>query len=123
MSSQQVLSLGPQRSLWTVLQWQIQPELDVDYAISMRLYDAGNNLAFQTDDLLWQPAKHLPTSHWPANLPVDTLHTLQLPPDLPPGNYELRFVVYDFETQIPTVQIDVWEPEITLARLHLSEAR
>lgn len=32
-------------------------------------------------------------------------------------------VVYDFKTQLPTVQIDVWEPELTLARLRLAELR
>ncbi len=123
LTSQQVLNLGPQRSLWTVLQWQTQPGLNVDYAISLRLYNAANEIAFQNDDLLWQPGDHVPTSNWRADLPVQTLHTLQLPADLPPGNYELRFVVYDFETQVPTVQIDVWRPETTLARLRLAEER
>ena len=76
--------------------------------------------AFQQENVLWNP-DHWPTSYWTAGEPVDTMALLHLPPDLPPGDYELRLVVvYDFETQIPTVQIDVWEPETTLARLRLS---
>ena len=40
---------------------------------------------------------------------------------LPPGDYELRMVIYNFETQVPTVEVGVWEPEFVLARLLLSE--
>ena len=32
-------------------------------------------------------------------------------------------VVYDFETLVPTVEIGVWEPEVTLARLRLAEVQ
>ena len=122
LSSQPMLNLGPQRSLWAVLQWQTDHDLDVDYAISLRLYNSKKELVHKTEDVLRQPTQHSPTSKWPDNKPVETLHALRLPPDLPPGNYELRFVVYNFETQIPTVQIDVWEPETILARLHIEEA-
>jgi len=122
LSYQQMLDLGPQRSLWAVFQWQTDPDLEVDYAISLRLYNAKKELAHQADDVLRLPTTHSPTSQWPDNKPVETLHALQLPPGLPPGNYELRFVVYNLETQVPTVQIDVWEPETTLASLKLAEA-
>ena len=30
-------------------------------------------------------------------------------------------VIYNFETQVPTVEVGVWEPEFVLARLLLSE--
>ena len=49
--------------------------------------------------------------------------TLEFPPDIPAGDYELRMVVYNFETQTPTVELGVWEPEITLARLQLAETK
>ena len=52
---------------------------------------------------------------------VDTLHLLEIPAELQPGEYELRLVVYDFETQQPTVELGVWEPEKVLARLRLEE--
>ena len=63
------------------------------------------------------------TSQWSADEPVDTLHKLVFLADLPPGEYELRLVVYDSQTQAPTVQQEVWEPEITLARLRLAYLR
>ncbi len=118
----QPLDLVTERSLWSVLQWRTEPGLDTDYVISLRLYNAAGEEAYQQDTVLWNPI-HLPTSHWLAGEPAETTAMLYLPADLPPGDYELRMVVYDFETQIPTVQIDVWEPEITLARLRLAEAR
>ena len=120
LPSGQLLNLGPERLLWTVLQWQIEPGLDVDYATSLRLYNAKDEVVFQHDVALWDP-NHRPTSHWTADAAVDTLHPLHFPPALPPGEYELRLVVYNFDTQAPTVQIDVWKPEITLARLRIRQ--
>jgi len=39
---------------------------------------------------------------------------------MPPGLYDLRLTVYNAETLIPTVEIDVWEPELVLARVYLA---
>ncbi len=116
----QLLDLGSVRSLWSVLRWRTESALEVDYALSFRLYNAEGERAYQQDAVLWD-ASHLPTSYWPAGEPVETTAMLQLPADLPPGKYELRLVLYNSETQVPTVQIDVWEPETTLARLRLAE--
>ena len=120
LSLGQLLDLGPERSLWGVLRWLTEPGLDTDYAISLRLYNAEGERSYQQDYVLWSPI-HLPTSHWSPHLPVETMPLLHFPPDLPPGEYELRLVVYDFETQVPAVQIDVWETEFTLAKVRLSD--
>ena len=117
MSTRQPLPLGGDRSLWGVLQWQTAPGLDIDYAISLRLHNMEGERVYQADDLLWKPTNHTPTSQWSADEVVESLIQLEFPPDIPPGDYELRMVVYNFETQAPTVQQGVWEPEITLARL------
>ncbi len=66
--------------------------------------------------------EHLPTSYWSADVPADTLALLAIPADLPAGNYELRLVVYNFKTLVPTVELGVWEPEKTLARLRLAKS-
>ena len=121
LSTEQQLDLGSERSLWGVLHWQIDPSLDVDYAISLRLYNADGELVYQWDDLLWDPTNHTTTKQWSADKPVDTLFQLEIPADLPAGEYELRQVVYNFDTKVPTVQQDVWEAEITLARLRLAD--
>ena len=90
--------------MWGVLQWRTDPGLEIDYAISLRLYNAEGERVNQEDAVLWD-ADHWPTSYWSADQAVETMALLHLPADLPPGEYELRLVVYDVETQTPTVQI------------------
>ena len=122
LPSQQLL-LGRDSSLWGVLQWQTAFGLDIDYAYSLRLYNAAGERVYQEDNVLWKSTNHTPTSHWSANEMVDTLVKLDVPVDLPHGDYELRLVVYNVETQVPTVQQGVWEPELSLARLRLTDAQ
>ena len=113
--------LGEEHALWVALQWQTAPGLDIDYSISLRLHNAEGRGVYQTDEVLWNEETS-PTSLWlPENM-VDTTFYLEIPTDLPPGEYELRLVVYDFETLNPTVELGVWEPETILARLKLAEA-
>ena len=120
LSSQQLLDLGRDRPLWMALRWQTAPGLDVDYSMSLRLYNVEGERVHQEDRVLWNPV-HRPTSYWTADSPVNTLAWLDFQEDLPAGNYELRLVVYNFETLVPTVEIGIWEPETTLARLQLAE--
>lgn len=122
MSSQQLFDLGRDRPIWMVLRWQTDPGLEVDYSISLRLYDAEGTRVSQEDAVLrnWTgPA----TSHWEPAKAVEFLTEIVLPNDLPAGEYELRLVVYNLATLTPTVEIGVWEPETTLARLQLAEIR
>ena len=112
--------MGTDRSLWGFLQWRIGAALEVDYAFSLRLYDVNGELAYQADNMIRNFVLLTPTSSWAANEISDTLFYLDLPPELASGEYELRLVVYDFETQVPTVETGVWEVESTLARLRLS---
>ena len=119
---QQLLSLGQARSLWVALQWQTNPSLDADFAISLRLYSPDGANSYQRDVVLGNP-DHARTSRWSADEAVDTLFHLDFPDDLLPGEYELRLTVYNAETLIPTVEIDVWEPELVLARLRLTETQ
>lgn len=121
-SKQSLIDLGPNRSLWGVLKWQIDSDLDFDYATSLRLYSTAGEMFYQNDDVLWNPTNHLPTSQWLAGEEVESLFYLEFPADLPPGEYELRMVVYDFETLVPTVEIGVWKPEVTLTRLQITDA-
>ena len=120
MSVQNALELGRDRPMWMAMRWQVAEELNIDYAISLRLYSSGGERIFQEDSVLWNPV-HQPTSDWSGEEPVDTTGILAFPAELPAGDYELRLVVYDFETQVPTVETGVWEAETTLAQLRLGE--
>jgi len=119
LPSRQLFNLGQARSLWIALQWQTDPSLEVDYAISMRLYSSEGALFFQRDVVLGNQ-DHARTSQWSAAEVVDTVYNLDFPSELPSGEYELRLIVYDTETLTPTVEIDVWEPELVLARFRLA---
>ena len=120
LSSNQQFDLDGDRSWWVVLQWQTAPGLEAVYSISLRLHDAEGSMVYQQDAVL-ENFVSSPTNRWQAEELVDTLHFLEFPSDLPPGEYELRLVVYDFETLKPTVELGVWEPETTLTRLQLGE--
>lgn len=123
LSLRQPLNLGQGRPLWGVLRWQTASGLDVDYAMSLRLYDTQGKLVHQADDVIWEPAAHVPSSKWSSDKMVDSLVQLELPDHLPPDEYELRLVVYNFKTLVPTVEVGVWQPETTLARLRLGRDR
>ena len=120
LPSQHLFDLGQARSLWVALQWQTNPSLETDFAISMRLYDPNGAVSYQKDVVLGN-TDHARTSQWSKDEVVDTLFHLSLPTELHAGEYELRLIVYNTETLTPTVEIDVWEPEFVLARLRLEE--
>ncbi len=115
-------SVSPERggSLWVALQWQTEFGLETDFAVSLRLQNADGQNTYQTDHVLGN-STFARTRNWRADVPVDTLFHLDLPADLPPGDYELKLIVYNTETLVPTVEIDVWKPELLLARLLLQE--
>ncbi len=58
-------------------------------------------------------------SRWQPGEASESLIVFEVPQDLAPGNYDLRLVLYDDKTQTPTVQVGVWQPETTLARLQV----
>ena len=121
-SLNQQFDLSQDRSWWIAMQWQIDPGLEAVYSISLRLHDSEKSMVYQQDAVLENSAS-VPTSRWNVEEPVDTLHFLDFPPELQPGQYELRLVVYDFETLVPTVELRVWEPEKVLTRLRLGESK
>ncbi len=118
LPSQRNIHKGRIQPTWVALQWQTAPGLDVDYSVSLRLYDVEGGLVSQQDFVL-KNARPLTTSLWTAGEPVDTLSYFDLPAELLPGDYEIRLVVYDFETKEPTVELGVWKPESVLAHLQL----
>ena len=122
LSTEQIPNLGGIHSIWVALQWQAAPGLDIDYSASLRLHDAEGGLVFQKDVVLTN-SELAPTGHWTADEPVDTLFYLNFPTELAPDEYELRMVVYNFETLKPTVELGVWEAEVVLTRLRLGEVQ
>ena len=119
-SSHQELTMEETHPLWVALLWQTAPGLEVEYSISLRLHNAAGDRVHLQDFVLLNRFTNS-TRDWTPEEPVDTFHYLDLPSDLPPGQYELRLVVYDFESLKPTVELGVWEPETTISRLQIGE--
>lgn len=120
LSTQGTVTLRQDQTLWVGMRWRILSPLHVDFAVSLRIHDQSGNRVHQQDEVLTD-AESSVTSQWLAQEPVDTWFELEFPPDSPPGVYELRLVVYDIESLTPTVEIDVWEPDVLLARLRWDE--
>ena len=108
------------RPFWIALSWETLEDLEVDFSISLRLYNDEGGVVFQEDSLLWNPL-HQPTSGWTPGDRTETLFQFSLPVDLAPGSYDLRLVVYNVENLVPTVQVGVWEPEFSLADVEIGD--
>lgn len=74
------------------LTWQTNVPPANDYRLSVRLVNRQGDIFAQSD---WPPlATAGPPSTWPPGQPVSDRRGLWLPPDIPPGQYGLQFVVY-----------------------------
>jgi hypothetical protein len=93
------LPSGPAASgdrLPLTLIWQAQAALKADYAIFVQLRDAQNNILASADH---QPYLGLlPTSTWPAGAVIQEVTWLELPVDLPAGQYHLYVGLYQPDT-------------------------
>ncbi len=121
LPTQETISLRDQ-PLWVGMRWRTGPDQHVDFAISLRIYDESGERVFQQDEVLTD-ADSRATSQWQEQEPVDTWFELTIPSDLQSGVYELRLIVYNIETLTPTVEIEVWEPDVLLARLRRGESQ
>ena len=119
MPQWQRFDAGQNRSLKVGMLWRPVPELAVDYSISLRLYDSEGRRVFQRDHVLREATRFSNTTGRWKPQPISTVFKLEIPNELVAGEYELRLVVYDLKTSIPTVEVGVWEPETTLGRVQL----
>ena len=119
-SASRPLELERARPFWIAFSWETLQDLEVDFAISLRVYGAEGEVVFQEDSLLWNPL-HQPTSGWTPGDRTETLFQFSLPSELAPGSYDLGLVVYNVENLVPTVQVGVWEPEFSLADVEIGD--
>ena len=69
-----------------VVYWQAERPLDITYQAFVHLLRADGSLVAQSDKL--NPGD-FPTRQWPLDKYIRDEHQLQLPPDLPPGEYTI----------------------------------
>ena len=122
LSALQPLALEGDDSLWLLLRWKTAPGLGINYAISLRLHNAEGAMVYQKDVNLLSK-EDTTSGGWIPEEPVDTISNITVPTDITPGDYELRLIVYDPRTLKPTVELDVWEAELTLAQIRVAATR
>jgi hypothetical protein len=79
-------------ALYVSLYWQPERPLAEDYTIFVHLRDEANNTIVNGDH---QPYQNLvPTNRWPAGQTLKETIRLDLPPDLPKGQYRVMVGMY-----------------------------
>jgi len=94
------------KTMWAVLQWQLQQKVDRNYKVALYLKDSRGHLIEQDDRRLIND-RHLYTSSWWLDEVVTNVYDPLVPDGTPPGQY--------------TVEVAVYEPE-SLARLDVLDA-
>ncbi|MEJ2754132.1 MAG: hypothetical protein P8169_15865, partial [Chloroflexota bacterium] len=88
--------LQPGDTLYLTLYWKALQGLDINYQVFVHLLGA-DGLAAQSDKI--NPGE-FPTRRWPIDKYVRDEHQLEIPADLPPGDYEVAVGLW--------VQSDGW---------------
>lgn len=84
------------QSAYLSLYWRTLQPFDQDYTVFVHLRDGANNTLANADH---QPyAGHVPTSRWPVNKIVKETIRLDLPADVPVGDYRLLVGLYSPST-------------------------
>jgi tetratricopeptide (TPR) repeat protein len=89
-------------SLW----WQAVANVERDYTVFVHLADGDGHLWAQADALLQHDGR--PSSTWRPGLVVKEECTLELPAEIPPGEYEVSIGVYYWETR---ERLPVWDED------------
>jgi 4-amino-4-deoxy-L-arabinose transferase-like glycosyltransferase len=89
-------SSSPNSNLEIVLYWHSLVSMTADYTISVRMVAQDGTWLAQHDS--WPAGGLLPTSQWRQGDFVRDMHSIALPSDAAPGEYELQVVVYDAAT-------------------------
>jgi hypothetical protein len=106
------------RVVQVALRWSTDGYVDTDYTVFVHLVgpEGAEQVSAQGDS---QPlAGRWPTSLWLPGLLLDDVHTIPLPPDLPPGVYHLLVGLYDPTTGVRLTLLD-GSDSVRLAGIHL----
>ncbi len=88
------------------LYWQSDAPLEHDYTVFVHILDDDGNLAAQRDNMPQDGDR--PTTGWEVGELIEDLHTVPLPPDLPPGRYQVVIGLYLWQTgeRLPVHRLD-----------------
>ncbi|MCB9100941.1 MAG: hypothetical protein H6632_15490 [Anaerolineales bacterium] len=101
--------------------WKAIAPVDTDYTIFVQLRDANNNTILGADH---QPYEGIvPTGSWRVDAVVRDVVHLDLPPDLPPGDYKLAVGMYRLDTleRLPLLDDAGGENALLLGPISISQ--
>lgn len=76
--------------------WQANTPVNVDFTVFVQVMDSGNTIVAQNDT---KPQNGFyPTPYWQPGEQVLDSHVVYLPPDLPPGQYDLLVGLYEADS-------------------------
>ena len=103
--------LRPGDSLPLRLEWQLSQPAAADYTLGVYLLDEQGGLKAQYDS--WARGGFLAMTHWPLQTSVFDQRSLELPSDLPPGDYQVAVAVYDWQTgqRLPASEAQAASPD------------
>lgn len=87
-------SLPTDAPLWVELGWQTPVPPAADYQVGLWLQDAAGHKVGKVDTPLLSDQLHRFTSGWPAGATERSFHLMAIQPGTPPGDYQLKAVVY-----------------------------
>ena len=87
-------SSNPQRGegLELTLFWQAEKPLDNNYVVFTHVLDSNGQLVVNHDSV--PDNGRYPTPSWIPGMAISDSHLIQLPPDLAPGDYQIRVGLY-----------------------------
>ena len=86
-------ALAPGSPLTLTLFWQADASIDVDFTVFAQLVDAKNNIIAQQDS---KPQNgHYATPYWQPGEEIIDAHTLLIPENIPPGEYNILVGLYE----------------------------
>jgi 4-amino-4-deoxy-L-arabinose transferase-like glycosyltransferase len=84
--------VSPGERVPLVMVWQAQTNPDIDYKIFVQLRDLEQVTLASADHEPY--LGHVPTSAWPAGAVIQEMNWLELPPEMPPGSYNIYVGLY-----------------------------
>jgi hypothetical protein len=119
-------AVQPGQALPVVIRWQRNQAGAADRPLKARvaLYDNNDARLAQADERLLND-RHLAPAQWHPDDQPQNVYLLDLPPDLAPGDYAVRVLVYDAETLAPVDVLDAaGNPagiEVTVGEIRVEE--
>ncbi len=102
--------VAPGATMWVHTWWRRGESVHPDARLSLRLYAADGTLAAQHDQPPGGPS--FGQENWGLETPILSRLALSVPPDMPAGLAEVRLILYEMESALEPLEIEVGRLQI-----------